>query len=140
VCVQVKRRLAALHTEEQLKLGVKKPTGPDEAAVAAAAAATVAAQAMIMEEKLLEEGKRENYTIFFHMLMLASVAPLRDSRVRRPSARRRRGSSECVRSVCQDHALPDLIWNQQTRGELRAALDAELREVCGVAPACRLCW
>jgi hypothetical protein len=34
-------------------------------------------------------------------------------------------------TLLQDHALPDLIWNQQTRGELRASLDAELREVGG---------
>ena len=35
----------------------------------------------------------------------------------------------CSCLLLQDHALPDLIWNQQTRGELRASLDAELREV-----------
>ena len=69
--------MAALHAEEQLKAGVKRPTGPDEAAVAAAAAATVAAQAMILEEKLLEEGKKENYPVFFHMLMLVGYRPCR---------------------------------------------------------------
>eukprot|EP01138_Halocafeteria_seosinensis_P006645 gb/GECG01006793.1/.p1 GENE.gb/GECG01006793.1/~~gb/GECG01006793.1/.p1 ORF type:complete len:2790 (+),score=366.62 gb/GECG01006793.1/:1-8370(+) len=31
--------------------------------------------------------------------------------------------------ITQDHNLPDLIWNQQTRGELRAALEAELKEI-----------
>ena len=31
--------------------------------------------------------------------------------------------------MTQDHTMPDLIWNQQTRGELRAALEAELREI-----------
>jgi len=31
--------------------------------------------------------------------------------------------------MMQDHMLPDLIWNQQTRGELRSALEAELREI-----------
>ena len=31
--------------------------------------------------------------------------------------------------VTQDHMMPDLIWNQQTRGELRASLEAELREI-----------
>jgi DnaJ family protein C protein 13 len=31
--------------------------------------------------------------------------------------------------VMQDHMMPDLIWNQQTRGELRASLEAELREI-----------
>ena len=28
----------------------------------------------------------------------------------------------------RDHMLPDLIWNQQTRTELRSALEAELRD------------
>jgi DnaJ homolog subfamily C member 13 len=31
--------------------------------------------------------------------------------------------------MTQDHSIPDLIWNQQTRGELRSALEAELREI-----------
>ena len=69
-----------------------------KAAHAAAAEAAVAAQAIMTKAKLEAGGRRENYVIFFHMIM-------------------------------QDHNLPDLIWNQQTRGELRAALDNELREV-----------
>lgn len=31
--------------------------------------------------------------------------------------------------LTQDHATPDLIWNQQTRIELRSAIEAELREI-----------
>lgn len=31
--------------------------------------------------------------------------------------------------LMQDHNLPDLIWNSQTRAELRSALEAELREI-----------
>lgn len=30
-------------------------------------------------------------------------------------------------TITQDHKLPDLIWNQATRRELRAALETELR-------------
>ena len=30
--------------------------------------------------------------------------------------------------ITQDHKLPDLIWNEQTRLELRSALEAELKE------------
>jgi hypothetical protein len=30
-------------------------------------------------------------------------------------------------TITQDHKLPDLIWNQQTRRELRAALEGELK-------------
>lgn len=31
--------------------------------------------------------------------------------------------------ILNDHQLPDLIWNTQTRGELRAAIEGELREI-----------
>ena len=70
---KVRRRLAALYTEEQLLAGVKKPVGIDEAAVAAAAAASVAAAELVRAEKLKDDGKHENYTIFFHMLMQVRV-------------------------------------------------------------------
>lgn len=98
------RRLAAL-TPEVAGSARRTRFGRDnaadnarKAAHAAAAEASVAAQAIMTQAKLEEGGRKENYIIFFHMIM-------------------------------QDHNLPDLIWNQQTRGELRAALDNELREV-----------
>ena len=31
--------------------------------------------------------------------------------------------------VTQDHALPDLLWNQQTRRELRISLESELASI-----------
>lgn len=31
-------------------------------------------------------------------------------------------------AITQDHKLPDLIWNEQTRLELRSTLEAELKE------------
>jgi DnaJ family protein C protein 13 len=31
--------------------------------------------------------------------------------------------------ITQDHCLPDLIWNQATRSELKSALDAEMRDL-----------
>ena len=30
--------------------------------------------------------------------------------------------------ITQDHQLPDLVWNEQTRLELRSTLEAELKE------------
>ena len=74
---QVKRRLAALHTEEQLKAGVKKrDVTVDDAAVSATAAATVAAAELVKAEKLKDGGVAENYTVFFHMLMQVCVEGL----------------------------------------------------------------
>ena len=31
--------------------------------------------------------------------------------------------------ITQDHALPDLLWNQQTRRELRISLESELQSI-----------
>ena len=31
--------------------------------------------------------------------------------------------------ITKDHALPDLLWNQQTRRELRISLESELRSI-----------
>ncbi len=100
---KVKRRLTALYTEEQMKAGVKKPTGPDEAAVAATAAATVAAQLLVLEEKLLEEGKRENYPVFFHMLMLVRSHALHHAALRLGHL------VVCAFSVCWSVLTPSLL-------------------------------
>ena len=37
--------------------------------------------------------------------------------------------------LTKDHALPDLIWNQRTRRELRIALELELNSLCCAADA-----
>jgi DnaJ homolog subfamily C member 13 len=103
---KVKRRLAKLKEDQQgggqrrfkffnRKSREQKRREAEEAERAALAA--IAAEAEIVSGKI-QEGKPENFAIFFHMIM-------------------------------QEHDLPDLIWSAQTRGELRAALEAELREI-----------
>jgi DnaJ family protein C protein 13 len=99
---RVRRRLAALDENAAgARRGFRKNKKDKlaQANVARAAAAAVAAQREMTKTKIEGEGGKEANFPIFFFQM------------------------------SQDHVLPDLIWNQQTRAELRSALEAELREI-----------
>lgn len=99
---RVRRRLAALdETAAGARRGRRRKDAAAEANMAAAAAAAVAAQAAMTKAKIEGEGAAG----------AANNYPI------------------LFFQMSQDHVLPDLIWNAQTRSELRAALEAELREI-----------
>lgn len=97
---KVKRRLAALDENSAgAKKGYRGKIDPGQQANMAAAAAAAVAAQKEMTRAKIEEGGKEEN---YAVLFF---------------------------NMTQDHMLPDLIWNGQTRGELRSALEAELREI-----------